>query len=97
MQTINKDIQKTVCGVTVLYNPEKVVVENIDSYIHQIDYLFIIDNSDFATDFVKSCYISNNKVEYIFNNNNLGVAAALKQLEWDFNTYLLWIRTVKLL
>lgn len=76
-QTINRDIQKTVCGVTVLYNPEKIVIENINSYVNQIDYLFIIDNSDFASDFVKSYYVSNNKVEYIFNNANLGIAAAL--------------------
>lgn len=77
MQAINIDPMKTVCGVTVLYNPQKDVIDNINSYIEQINFLFIIDNSNNLSDFVKLYYKSFRKVEYIFNNNNIGVATAL--------------------
>lgn len=93
MQTINTDLKKTVCGVTVLHNPQKNVIHNINSYLEQIDYLYIIDNSERFSDFVKSYYEASKKVEYISNNSNLGIAAALnigahKALELGFQ-YLL--------
>jgi rhamnosyltransferase len=93
MRTINSEQRKSICGVTVLYNPEKFVIDNINSYVEQTDYLYIIDNSKNFSDFVNSFYESNNKVEYIFNNGNLGIATALnigghKALELGFQ-YLL--------
>jgi rhamnosyltransferase len=93
MQTINTDSKKTVCGVTVLYNPQKNVIYNINSYLEQIDYLYIIDNSEKFSDFIKSYYEASKKVEYISNKSNLGIAAALnigahKALEKGFQ-YLL--------
>lgn len=33
-------------GVVILYHPNENIVENINSYITDIDFLFIIDNSD---------------------------------------------------
>ncbi|MBK9098365.1 MAG: glycosyltransferase [bacterium] len=60
-----------------MFNPEKAVIENINSYLDQTDHLYVIDNSESVSDFVKVYYEKNKKVEYIFNNNNIGIAAAL--------------------
>ena len=70
-------IKKNVAGIVVLYNPDEYVIDNIISYIYQIDKLFIIDNSDKSIEFVSVFVKSNPSTKYIFNGNNLGVAAAL--------------------
>ena len=66
-----------VAGVVVLYNPDRTLIDNINSYINQIDYLFIVDNSERPVTFVKDFFETNQTVTYVFNDGNLGVAAAL--------------------
>lgn len=73
----NNSLKTNVCGVTVLYNPSKDTIENIDSYLEQINYLLVIDNSKNPSNFVIDYYKNNHNVEYIFNNDNLGIAKAL--------------------
>jgi len=68
---------KIVAGVVVLYNPSHSVIENINSYITQIERLYIVDNSDNPNEFLFEFINSNSKCDYIFNDGNLGVAAAL--------------------
>ena len=80
-------------GVVVLYNPDQNVIENIDSYINQIDRLFVVDNSEIQSKLISEFSDSNPKCEYIFNNGNLGIASALnigarKAIEEGYN-YLL--------
>ncbi len=65
-------------GVVVLFNPERNVVENILSYLDQIKFLYIVDNSEKSASYITGFISENeNKLEYIFNGENLGVAAAL--------------------
>ena len=59
-------------AVVVWYNPTDKEKENIDSYLKYVDRLYIVDNSD-----IKSNIKNTNKIEYIFNNENLGIAKAL--------------------
>lgn len=66
-----------VAGVTVLYNPDDKVYDNIRSYIDQIDKLFIIDNSDCENPPVTDNFVHMNKVVYVRNDRNLGIARAL--------------------
>lgn len=66
-----------VAGVVVLYNPKLDVIENIDSYLNQIDFLYIIDNSEKKSNFISEYFQSVEKIEYLFNNYNFGIAAAL--------------------
>jgi len=68
---------KEVAGVVVIYNPGQNVIENIISYINQINYLFIIDNSENPNQTLTEFSNSNHMVKYIFNNANLGVAESL--------------------
>ncbi len=68
---------KKVCGVVILYNPNYEVIENINTYLNQVDLLYVIDNSENV-----NCEIVNkikylDKVKYISFNKNLGIAKAL--------------------
>ncbi|MBK8943746.1 MAG: glycosyltransferase family 2 protein [Ignavibacteriae bacterium] len=69
--------ERKVAGVVVIYKPENNIFENINTYINQIDYLFIIDNSKEECFETKTKIHSIEKVKYIFNNDNIGIAAAL--------------------
>jgi len=64
---------KKIASVVVLYNPNKEVNENIQSYLHLTERLYIVDNSinDNSHLFTK-----NKKIKYICSHKNLGVATA---------------------
>lgn len=66
-----------VAGVVVLFNPDKETISNIYSYLDQIEKLFIIDNSEVASGFIRSEFAKNPKIVYKLNLNNLGIAGAL--------------------
>lgn len=66
-----------IAGVVVLYYPGTDLRENLDSYIKQVDKLFIIDNSDHASFEVVRMIASLPNADYLPNNSNLGIAAAL--------------------
>ena len=62
-----------IAAVVVLYNPDDNVQNNIKSYINGVDKVFAIDNSseDNGSKF------SDDKIAYISNGENLGIASAL--------------------
>ncbi|QUF83027.1 glycosyltransferase [Clostridium butyricum] len=62
-------------GVTVLFNPEEDVVNNIKSYCNQIDYLYLIDNS--SKDNSELFKGIGENIYYISLRNNYGIAYAL--------------------
>lgn len=67
----------TIAGVVILYNPESSIIRNIDSYINQVNKLYVIDNSDESNDEIVKKLFKLEKVEYVWNGANLGIAAAL--------------------
>jgi rhamnosyltransferase len=66
-------------GVIVLFNPDKNVIENINSYIDYIDILVAVDNSEILNENFMNFLSSNPKICYIQNNTNQGIAKALNQ------------------
>ncbi len=67
-----------ICGVTVLYKPSKEVFENIESYIYDLDKLYLIDNSEKKDEKLENKFINfSSKIEYIKMNGNEGIAKAL--------------------
>lgn len=66
-----------IAAVTVLYNPQADVLENLKSYLHKVDKLFLVDNSDISNQGMFSELKNLAQIEYIFNNENLGIATAL--------------------
>lgn len=66
-----------IAAVVVLYNPRINIIHNIKSYISQVDKVFAVDNSDIRDESLLEEFSELNRVEYIFNNSNIGIAAAL--------------------
>ena len=62
-------------GIVTLYNPTDDDIKNIDTYINDIDRLYVIDNTEGHDN--KSRLPKSKKIKYIFDNNNVGVATAL--------------------
>ncbi len=66
-----------VAAVIVLYNPDNLMMGNINSYIDQVDKIYAIDNSERTNnDLVEKIRLLE-KVEYICSNSNIGIATAL--------------------
>lgn len=64
-----------IAGIVTLYHPTDEDIKNIETYIEDIDKLYIIDNTEGEDN--KKRIPKNKKIEYIFNNENVGVAKAL--------------------
>ena len=65
-----------VAGVVILYNPTDEDISNIDTYINDIDILYVMDNSKKEN---KDRLPKNDKIIYIFNNDNLGIPEPLNK------------------
>ena len=64
-----------IAGVVTLYNPTDDDIKNINTYIDDIDVLYVIDNTEGYNN--KNRLPKTKKINYIFNNENVGVAKAL--------------------
>lgn len=70
-------MRSSVAGVVVLYNPEDAVLANVNSYIDEIDLLYIVDNSDKKNDILIATLRTYKKIVYLDNQGNQGIAHAL--------------------
>lgn len=70
---------KRIAGVVVLYNSPIDLLDNIQSYINQIEILYIVTNSNNEPieQIINSFQTINIKI--IINKNNIGIASALNQ------------------
>ena len=71
-------MKTNVASVVVLYNPGIHVINNIKSFVNQVDKLFIVDNSERVNAEIVEQINRLSHTEYIFNKSNLGIASALK-------------------
>lgn len=70
-------MKNSIAGVVVLYHPTMDMLENLQSYIEQIDRLFIVNNSININPKFVSTLLENQKTYYIDNCGNEGIAKAL--------------------
>ncbi len=70
----NKD---KIAAVVVLYNPECDIINNLQSYINQVNKLFIIDNSTVLNQELANQIKQFDNIEYLKNPYNVGIASAL--------------------
>lgn len=63
------------CGVVVTFNPTNNVVDNINTYIDELDKLYVVDNSINNNEKL----FTNKKITYISNGKNMGIAYALNK------------------
>lgn len=73
---MNSPPHQKVAAVVVLYNPEASFLNNIASYIDQVDILFAIDNSDNNEKYIINI-ANKNKIHHIYLKHNTGIANAL--------------------
>jgi rhamnosyltransferase len=66
-----------VAGVVILYNPEDFIINNLYTYLDQVDKLYVIDNSDKVNNNLIEQIKRINRIEYTWNQKNIGIAAAL--------------------
>ena len=67
-------LEEKIAGVVVFYEPTQDEINNINTYINDIDILYVIDNSKNNNEIKLP---QNSKIIYIFNNDNIGVSKAL--------------------
>ncbi|MBI4652922.1 glycosyltransferase [Candidatus Kuenenbacteria bacterium] len=63
-----------IAGVVTLYKPTSNVIDNIDSYIDDLEILFVVDNSDKKEIDIINILKSKKKIYYIDNHGNQGIA-----------------------
>jgi rhamnosyltransferase len=66
-----------IAGIVVLYNPDENIIDNIKSYLDNIEVLYVVDNSTEKRIGIINTIKSLNKIIYIDNNGNKGIANAL--------------------
>lgn len=64
-----------IAGVVTLYNPTDKDILNINTYIDDIDRLYVMDNTEGKSN--EKRIPKNKKIKYFFPNKNLGVAKTL--------------------
>ena len=92
-ENIIKEIK--LAAVVVLYNPELDIIDNIFSYIDQLNKLYIVDNSEIPDQNIIAQLTHLKNIEYIVNKENLGIAkalniAAFKAINDQYN----WLLTI---
>lgn len=65
-----------IASVTVLYNPDQHLADNLFTYVNDVDRAYIVDNTETNSDDVQ-VWRDHPKIEYIKNPSNLGIAEAL--------------------
>lgn len=82
-----------VAGMVTLYNPTDSDLKNINSYIGDIDKLYIIDNTEGKSNADR--LPKSDKIIYIFKNENVGVARALNiAAEFALKENFKWLLTM---
>ena len=70
-----------ICAGIVLYEPEKErLLQNVEAIKSQVDKVFLLDNGSENISEIKSLIADGEKISFILNDNNEGIARALNQL-----------------
>lgn len=85
-------------AVVILYCPDENILRNIKSYIHHVDKLYVMDNSPECNSLLKEKIkkIDDEKIIYIFNGGNKGIAIPINIVISKMNTTMenSWILTM---
>lgn len=69
--------KKKIAAVITLFNPDEKIRTRLESIIPFTERIYLIDNSESVNDGLLNHFQSLQKVEYIFNGENLGIASAM--------------------
>lgn len=80
-------------AVVILYNPDKNVVNNIKSYIHYIDILYVVLNTEVNIDIYNYLY-NEEKIRIIKHRENEGIAKSLNEVLCLVKNNYSWLLTM---
>jgi rhamnosyltransferase len=70
--------RELLAGCVILYNPDVSITKNIESYLHFVNVLYVIDNSEKVDgELVDALLLLGPKIRYLPQSSNIGVASAL--------------------
>jgi rhamnosyltransferase len=69
-----------IAATVILYNPSEIVLNNIGSYIESVEKLYVVDNSEVISTSMIESNVHSDKVVYIHDGENKGIAARLNQV-----------------
>ncbi len=69
--------RKKISAVITLFNPDEKIKTRLESIIPFTERIYLVDNSESVNDGLVNYFQNLQKVEYIFNGENLGIASAL--------------------
>ena len=72
-------MNNSIAGVVIIYNPDSDILVNIKSYINQVEYLFLFDNSKTLSHKLAKFVKEHKNVEYIFNGENQGISQPINE------------------
>lgn len=68
-----------IAAVVILYNPGEEVINNIRSYLHYVDKVYVFDNSESQREELINKISSLSNITYSFDGENKGIAVRLNQ------------------
>jgi len=75
---LEEENEKLLAGCVVLYNPDRYIIKNIESYLFFLNVLYVVDNSENVDrDLIDNLCSLSSKIVYIPQSNNTGIASAL--------------------
>jgi len=85
-------MEDSICAVIISYNAAEELVECINSVFPQVNRIIIIDNnSEFSTIDINAKIDKINKIQIIYNDNNMGVGYAFNQgIEFSISNGYKW-------
>ncbi len=84
-----------IVGTVILYNPDSQLSERINSYLPFVEQLYVIDNSDKQNESFFNDILDINKLIYVWNESNLGIAEALNiALQMAYKNNADWLLTM---
>lgn len=66
-----------IAGTVILYNPPNDILKNIETYLDDIEFLLIFDNS--SNDDARKYFQNNDKFHYVWEGENEGIAKRLNR------------------
>lgn len=64
-------------GIITLYHPDKKVLSNIETFLNQLDILYVLDNTENPDISTKVMFSEIQKVKYKAFGDNMGIAYAM--------------------
>lgn len=68
-----------ISGVVILFYPTEQTIFNVSTYVNQLEYLYVLDNSEILNESIKVQLSKFNNVIYLHDGFNNGIAARLNQ------------------